>query len=119
MHSPFDSTSQGSSMPPVWWSIRAAAFIMLLLIVLYTGIEPPAVGKGTSYDASPEGYRGAYVVLDELGYSVARSRRAAGDHVLWVLSPEKVGDRDIDPLMAWVARGGRMLVVDSTAKMGS
>lgn len=106
-------------MPPVWWSIGAAAFILLVLLVMFTGIEPPAIGKGTSYDASPEGYRGAYVVLNELGYKVARSRRAAGDHVLWVLSPEKVGDRDVDPLMAWVSRGGRMLLADPTAKMGS
>ena len=100
------------STPPVWWSVVAAAFILLVLVITFLGIEQPPVGEGTSYDASNKGYRAAYLLLDELGYPVTRSRRPAGGGVRWILGPQakSESEKDLAPLIDWVARGGRALV---------
>jgi hypothetical protein len=107
-----DDSASAAPQPAnrLWWAVPAAAF--LLLVVLAMVIGPPANpgGKGTSYDASPAGFRAAYLVLEELHYPVDRSRQAAGGSVRWVLEPTDTKEKDVLSLDGWVRRGGVVLL---------
>ena len=50
---------------------------MLMGLALVFGKPPEQAKVRTSYDASFEGFRAAYLLLDELGYPVARSKRSS------------------------------------------
>src|SRR5262249_25536093 len=65
------------------------------------------------------GFRAAYLLLDELGFPVARSRRLgsafAGTESLgirWVLYPKKATEKDMGLLDQWLRQGGVMLLAD-------
>jgi Domain of unknown function (DUF4350) len=107
----------------LWWAVPSAALALLLLLALLLGEAPESGTHGTSYDASPAGFRAAYLLLDELHYPVRRSRQAAprpvglptgrqavGGSVRWVLYPGPTRDRDVAALDAWVRRGGVVLL---------
>src|SRR5580692_10003085 len=60
---------------PLWWVVPAAALVVLPLIGMFFGdASHESVTPGTSYDASDDGFRGVYLILEELGYPVERSR---------------------------------------------
>src|SRR5260370_38508694 len=93
----------------LWWWIPAAGFLLVLTVLALMGPKPQHVGKGTSYDASGRGFRAAYLLLDELGYPVVRSRRATTGRVRWLLFPQS--DQKRAPRLAdWVRGGGRRLL---------
>jgi hypothetical protein len=94
----------------LWWTVPAASVTLLLLLGLVFGQGEPEQ-KGTSHDGSGKGFRAAYLMLQELGYPVARSRRAAEGRVRWVLSPE-ASARDAALLDAWVRDGGTLVLGD-------
>jgi hypothetical protein len=71
--------------------------------------------QGTSYDASSKGLRAAYLLLEELGYPVVRSRRAAGGSVRFVLFP-KSGQKEAETVDEWVRRGGILVLGDDTGE---
>jgi hypothetical protein len=95
----------------LWWAVPAIAIVLLAVIAMLFGGGPEQVDHGTSYDASPGGSRAAYLVLEELGYPVERSRRpAAGDEIRWLLFPSKMGKKEAAFLDRWVQRGGTILL---------
>jgi hypothetical protein len=80
----------------------------MLLVALVGGGHQEEKKAGTSYDASPHGFRAAYLLLDELGYPVARSRRPTGEAVRWVLFP--VSTKEAGALGEWVRQGGVLVL---------
>jgi hypothetical protein len=108
-----DPTPHDEPAPPtsrLWWVMPGAGFILLVLLASLFGGGPETVGYGTSYDASDGGFRGGYLLLEELGYPVERSRRPGGGEVRWVLAPGKVTTRDAQSLDDWIQRGGAALL---------
>jgi hypothetical protein len=120
----------------LWWAVPAVALIILGLFGLIFGGGPEKVAFGSSYDASNNGYRAAYLVLDELKYPVERSRRPSGGEIRWALFPfttspgmddefmpvsrgrSDLSEKDARPLDDWVQRGGLLLLAtDSPAPL--
>ncbi len=101
----------------LWWVVPAAGFLVLLLVALLVGGEPEAKA-GTTYDAGGHGIRAAYLLLEELGYPVVRSRRATGDAVRWVLFPAPSA-ADARVLDGWVRRGGVLVLADPDGKFAA
>jgi hypothetical protein len=102
------------STPPapasaLWWAVPAVGLLLLSVIASLFG-GPDGVGHGTSYDASDRGFRGAYLVLKELGYPVARSRLLTGGEVRWVLPPARLSAKESAALADWVSAGGLLLL---------
>lgn len=94
----------------LWWAVPAVGIILLAVFGMIFGEGPKKAAYGTSYDASGGGSRAAYLLLEELGYPIERSRRPTGGDVRWVLFPEKMTGNDISKLDDWVRRGGIALV---------
>jgi hypothetical protein len=93
-----------------WWAIPAIGVVLLAVFAMVFGSGPKKVDFGTSYDAASRGSRAAYLVLEELGYPVERSRRAVGGDVRWLLFPSAATARDAAPLRDWIRRGGIILL---------
>ncbi len=100
----------------LWWAVPAGVVLVLLLLVMVFGPTPQPLKHGTSYDASPEGFRAAYLLLDELGYPVARSKRPVGGAVRWVLFPNAAAKEAQKPLSSWVQGGGIVVLADATGE---
>lgn len=77
----------------------------------------------SSYNAGPTGTRALYDLLSESGYKVMRWREApdqllgaAADKVqtFVIVGPPRVsvGEEEADSLLLWVARGGRLVIID-------
>jgi hypothetical protein len=75
--------------------------------MLFGGAQP--VKTGTSHDSSKEGFRAAYLLLEELGYPVTRSRYPTGGSIRWLLFPTGSA-RDAEQLDAWVREGGLLVL---------
>lgn len=100
----------------LWWSVPAVGLVLLVVVECLVGPgTPPA--RQSSYDASGEGLRAPYVVLQELGYPVTRARRPTGEHwhagddVRCVLFPTEV-TREAAAVDRWVLDGGTLLLAD-------
>jgi hypothetical protein len=100
-----------SKLQKLWWTVPAAGLLVLVVVVALVGKPPEPKGKGTSFDSSPEGYRAAYLLLEELGYPAQRSRRPLESGVRWVLFPN-LAVEDARLLDGWVREGGRLLLAD-------
>lgn len=99
----------------LWWTVPAVGLVLLAFVAMIFGGGPEKVGYGTSYDASDKGFRGVYLVLEELGYPVERSRRPSGGDVRWILFPSKTSTRETQALDEWVQRGGcALLALENT-----
>jgi hypothetical protein len=94
----------------LWWLVPAVATLLLAIFGIVFGSGPEKVDYGTSYDASPGGSRAAFLLLEELGYPVERSRRPTGGDVRWVLFPSKSTAKDAATLDDWIHRGGIALL---------
>jgi hypothetical protein len=94
----------------LWWMVPLAVFALLIILSLVLGNVPDPPGFGTSYDASDAGFRAAYLLLEDLGYPVERSRRVGGGGVRWVLFPGDATAKDAASLDDWVQRGGVALL---------
>jgi hypothetical protein len=87
--------------------------VLLIALALFLGEPSRQAGYGTSHDASTTGFRAAYLLLDELGYPVERSRRPTGGAVRWLLFPQGTTEKDVAVLDDWVRRGNRVLLADA------
>jgi hypothetical protein len=108
------------SAPPasrLWWAVPAVGFVLLTLVAMVFGGGSERVDFGTSYDASDRGFRGVYLLLEELRYPVERSRRSSGGEVRWVLAPGTVTARDAANLGDWVTRGGILLLAPDDSEL--
>jgi hypothetical protein len=91
---------------------------LLGVLALFFGGSEGALKGGTSYDASGKGFRAVYLLLEELGFPVTRSKRLAGGEVRWVLFPETTPEK-ADLLKPWVQGGGLLVLADSSATFAS
>ena len=100
----------------LWWAVPAIGTLLLALFGMIFGGEPEKVDYGTSYDASGGGSRAAFLLFEELGYPVERSRRPTGGEVRWLLFPSQTTPKDAATLDDWVRRGGvALLALDEEA----
>jgi hypothetical protein len=100
----------------LWWSVPTACFLILLgLAMLFGRQENIEKQKGTSYDASSKGFRAAYLLLEELSYPVARSRRSTGGAARFVLSPNS-SQKEAPSVDEWVRRGGVLILADDASE---
>jgi len=121
----------------LWWAVPAATVLLLALLAMFGVGEPPARPVPSStYDASGDGIRAVYLLLDGLGYEVAQSRRLTAGRVRWLLFPQaphaestnddgeifktKSGRRssrdDAAVLERWVRDGGTLLLADESGQ---
>jgi hypothetical protein len=92
--------------------------LLLVVLVLLLGTPPGVKPSGSSYDASPQGVRAAFLLLEGLKYDVAISRRVAEGRVRWVLLPTKPL-RDAQVLEGWVRQGGVLLIAEDDNEFAS
>ena len=104
--------NQSDWSPKWWWAVPAAGFLVLMLVCMLIGNPVTRDLTHSSYDASPEGIRAAFLLLDELQYPVVRSKQPTGGSVKWVLLPTFT-KRDVDVLGRWVREGGALLLADT------
>src|SRR4051812_48392350 len=84
---------------PLWFTVPACVVIAAVAIsMMFGGQDQSSVASNTSYDASKSGFRALYLILDELGYGIERSRRPAGGAVRWVLNPLKPKASDVESI---------------------
>lgn len=102
---------------PLWWVVPAAALVVLPLIgMFFSNGSQEKVSSGSSYDASDGGFRGVYLILEELGYPVERSRRLTGGNIRWILFPAKTTQKEVSSLNDWMQSGGYMLLAVENAE---
>src|SRR5436309_11859564 len=100
------------------WAVAAAAVLLLFSVALILGAAKESPQPGSSYDASGCGLLASYLLLDELGYPVARSRQVRGGDVRWLLFPHG-SPRQVRELAAWVRDGGRLVLADAEGVFAS
>jgi hypothetical protein len=97
----------------IWWTIPASCLLILLTLAMLLGSPERTPEKGTSYDASRQGFRAAYLLLERLGYPVVRLKRPLGASVRWVLFPRPSRD-DPGLLKQWLRGGGTLVLADNS-----
>ncbi len=103
----------------LWWAIPAVILLLLPLLGVIFGGGPEKVAYGTSYDASDRGFRGIYLILEDLGYPVERSRRPTGGDVRWILFPNKTSKKEARAIDDWIQRGGCALLAISDSEFAN
>jgi hypothetical protein len=107
----------------LWWAVPVGSILVLLVLVMLLGRAQDHPLPGTSYDASPNGFRAAYLLLLELDYPISRSKRLGGEAPRWVLFPGQLGDaqaaKDARQLDGWVRAGGILLLADQSPNFAS
>ncbi len=93
----------------LWWAVPAATILMLMGLALVFGKPPEQAKVRTSYDASFDGFRAAYLLLEELGYPVVRSKRPTGGAARLVLFPNAAQDK-ANLLDSWIREGGIVIL---------
>ena len=106
--------------------LAAAAVLVLSLVGSCISLLRPADSGGLgrdSFGTLADGYRALFEVLEELGVPVSRDvappwADANGDRTLVLLAPDsrlvRYSPKYIQALLAWVDRGGRLLVAPSS-----
>jgi hypothetical protein len=131
--------SQEPRTSTLWWAIPSISLIVLAILAMLGGggrerssLPPP----DSTYDASPNGGRAVFLMLQGLNYKVAQSRRVGAGKVRWILFPnssntntdaddesETFGRKrrrrssraeDIDALNRWINDGGIVVLVDTS-----
>lgn len=95
----------------LWWAVPAAVMLLLLALALLFGKGPDVGRPGTSYDVAPDGLRAAYLLLEELGFPVTRSKRPVGEAVRWLIAPVAKKE-EAAPVDLWLRNGGAALLAD-------
>jgi hypothetical protein len=103
----------------LWWALPSVGILLLTLLSVLFGGGPDKVDFGTSYDASSSGSRAAFLLLEELGYPVERSRRPPGGDVRWILFPTKTVQKEATALDDWIRRGGVVLLALDDAEFAT
>ncbi len=106
--------TQQERLTRLWWSVPAASVLLLLTLAMLVGGKQDPTGRGTSYDAGSSGFRAVYLLLEDLGYPVERSKQPTGEGVRWVLDPA-AKDAELPALADWVRNGGTLLLATSSA----
>jgi hypothetical protein len=101
----------------LWWAAPAAGILILMALAMVVSPPEDHHQARTSYDASPEGIRAAYLLLEELDYPVTRSRRPVGEAVRWVLFPAPAEEKT-ELVDAWVQQGGILVLAADAADFG-
>lgn len=105
--------------PRLWWAVPAAIVLLLMGLGMLVGDRAPDAKRGTSYDASRGGFRAAYLLLEDLGYPVTRSKRLAGGAARFVLFPQESRAADEAALDSWVREsGGTLVLATEEARFG-
>jgi hypothetical protein len=97
----------------LWWAVPAVGILVFLSLALVLG-KQEEIKTGTSHDSSNEGFRAAYLLLEELGYPVTRSRYPTGGSVRWLLFPAG-SSHNAKQLDAWVREGGLLVLATDSA----
>jgi hypothetical protein len=97
-----------------WWAVPTAAVLVLMTLLLFFGKEEEPKHQGTSYDASSTGFRAAYLLLDELGHPIFRSKRPLEGKTRLVFFP-KSPEKEPAALDAWIRAGGVLILADESA----
>jgi hypothetical protein len=92
----------------LWWTVPAVTFLLLICVALLVG-GPEPIKTGTSHDSSDQGFRAAYLLLEELGYPVTRSRHPTGGSIRWLIFPVP-SSREAKQVDAWVREGGLLVL---------
>ena len=121
----------------LWWAVPFAVMLLVAILAMFGAVEPPQQPpQSSSYDASGDGVRAVYLLLERLGYDVVQSRRGSAGHVRWLLYPnantDDSGAEDETPLRSgrrqlsaqeearnleyWLQAGGILLLADETGE---
>ena len=116
--------AEGETASPnsvLWFAVPAITVIIAVGFSLMFATEDSKAStlSGTSYDASNSGYRALYSILDELGFSIERTRKVAGGSIRWALAPLKPKAADLDHLREWVGNGGKLLLADPSGDLAA
>lgn len=103
--------SVGSDVARFWWTVPAIGLMLLVTFAMVGGGERDIPPLRTSHDPTNRGTRAAYLMLEELGYPVSRSRRPADGAIRWVIWPN-VEQSDLPSLRAWIENGGLLVLFD-------
>ena len=101
----------------LWWAVPAGGFLLLVVLALLLGNREPPKPK-SSYDAGDDGFRAAFLLLEDLGYPVLRSRRLTGGTVRWALFPDP-SRREAGLLDDWIKDGGVLVLADPKKEFSS
>jgi hypothetical protein len=103
------------------WAMPAGFLICLTLLVMLLGNKPQTPAELGSYDPGKNGARAAFLLLKELGFDVAPSKRIVEGKFRWIISPRS-SSRQFEALPAWIQAGGKVLLADDqieiTEKLG-
>ncbi|MFO0809514.1 MAG: DUF4350 domain-containing protein [Gemmataceae bacterium] len=96
----------------LWWLVPAVAFLLLVTLSMLIGKPPDSPQQGSSFSVSDDGTRAAFLVLEEVGVPLTRTRKAGGTRLgpRWMLHPKSERTKDIQECADWVRRGGRALL---------
>jgi hypothetical protein len=117
-----DESNAGPRNPasPLWWMVPALTVVLLLVFGMLFEKSSSTPITGSSHDPSATGLRAAYLLLEELGYPVKRSRRrpgsGTGTAVFWALQPTTAG-HDAVLLEEWVRDGGVLVLADAAGEL--
>ena len=104
-----------SKATQLWWTVPTAGFLLLITLAMFLGTGPERALGRSSYDSTPDGFRAAYLLLEELKYPVRRSRRLMAGSirvVLFPLSAGKEGMKETSAVHDWVQKGGLLILAD-------
>jgi hypothetical protein len=102
----------------LWWVMPAAAALILALLAMLAGSPPEIPRSGSTFDAAPTGIRAAFLLLENLGYDVAISKRLAVGNARWELFP-KTAKGEVAALDTWIRSGNRLLLADDTPEFAA
>jgi hypothetical protein len=114
-----DSAAAGSPLNGLprrpWRQAVPVLFVVVVLIGLFFAPIPERPVQRSIFDATPEGARAVYLLLENLGYRVKASRRLSEGQTRWVLFPSKNAEA-AGQVGSWVKNGGVLvLAVEDTA----
>src|SRR5262245_59593641 len=104
-----------SKTTQLWWAVPTAGFLLLITLAMFLGSGPERALGRSSYDSTPDGFRAAYLLVDELKYPVRRSRRLMTGSirvVLFPLSAGKEGIKETSAVHDWLQKGGLLILAD-------
>jgi hypothetical protein len=100
--------------------ILIAVLMLFGFVVYYVAVgSAPGTDTPSSYATGKRGTKAFYLLLGELGFRVGRHSRPLSNippdaHVLFLVDPPYVADRDVRPLARWVKKGNALVLAVSS-----